>query len=163
MVDALIVAEPKNPYFYELKGQMLFENGRAADAEAPYRQAVRYRPNSALLRLGLARTLLEQSDPTKPITAKSDEAVAMLREATRLEPQDPGMWRFLGIAYGTQGKEGPASMALAEYAIQVGNKSDAQLYIHRAQETIKPSDPEWIRLQDQLRTVEAMRDPERRQ
>jgi predicted Zn-dependent protease len=156
-IDALIAAEPKNPYFHELKGQVLFENGRIAEAEQPYADAVRYRPDSSLLRLGLARTLLEQPDQ-----AKGEEAAALLREATRLEPRNPSLWHFLGIAYGRLGQEGQASMALAESAILSGDKEDAQLYVRRAQELIKPSDPEWLRLQDQMRAVADLPDPSRR-
>ncbi|MGH6912522.1 MAG: M48 family metalloprotease, partial [Geminicoccales bacterium] len=58
-VDALIADEPDNPYLHELKGQMLFENGRVDAAIAPYRDAVELLPDSALLRLGLARALIE--------------------------------------------------------------------------------------------------------
>src|SRR3954468_19097481 len=39
-VDALIQAQPNNPYFYELKGQALLESGRPAEAIAPLRRAV---------------------------------------------------------------------------------------------------------------------------
>jgi predicted Zn-dependent protease len=155
-IDELIASEPQNPYFHELKGQVLFENGRIAEAEQPYAVAVKYRPDSSLIRLGLARALLEQDSP-----AKTEEAAALLREAARLEPDNPGLWRFLGIAYGKLGQEGPASMALAENAILIGNKADAQLYVYRAQQSVKPGDPEWVRLQDQLRAVEDLPNPTR--
>ena len=34
-IDALIQAQPQNPYFYELKGQALLEAGRPTEAVAP--------------------------------------------------------------------------------------------------------------------------------
>ena len=71
--------------------------------------------------------------------------MSLLEEATRLEPGNPGAWRFLGIAYGKLGQEGQASMALAEQAILTGEKDDAQLYLRRAQQGIEPGDPNWIR------------------
>ena len=40
-IDALIAAKPDWPYFYEIKGQFLFESGKPADAIAPLREAVR--------------------------------------------------------------------------------------------------------------------------
>ena len=158
IMDGLIVDEPKNPYFHELKGQILFENGKVAAAVSPYREAMRYRPASALIRIGLARALLEQGNDQ----ASTAEAVALLEEATRLEPRNPGAWRFLGIAYGKAGREGMASMALAEQAVLVGDKDDARLYLRRARDAIPPSDPNWIRLQDLLRSVQDMPDPPRR-
>ncbi len=157
IIDGLIAEEPKNPYFHELKGQILFENGRVAEAVPPYREALRYRPSSALIRLGLARALLEQNDP-----AGAAEAVALLEEATRLEPLNPGAWRFLGIAYGKAGREGMASMALTEQAILVGDKDDARLYLRRAEDLVQPNDPNWIHLQDLSRAVQDMPNPPRR-
>ena len=99
LVDGLIATAPKDPYFYELKGQILFENGRIAESEPPYREAVRYRPDSALLRLGLARALIEGGSD-----ADVKEAGALLREVVRIEPLNAGAWRFLGIAEGQAGQ-----------------------------------------------------------
>ena len=47
-VDGLIAEYPDDPYFHELKGQMLFENGRIEEAIPPYRQAVALRPDASL-------------------------------------------------------------------------------------------------------------------
>ena len=158
-IDGLIADYPQDPYFYELKGQMLFENGRVKDSIEPNRQALRYRPDSALLRYGLARSLLESGD-SKDLT----ESAALLRDVVRVEPRNGGAWRFLGIAEGRLGNEGAASMALAEQAVLVGNRSDAQLYLRRAEQFIKPDDPNWYRLQDLKRAVEEIEEqrPRRR-
>src|SRR5216684_5797477 len=40
-IEALVQAQPNNPYFLELKGQALMENGRPAEAIAPLRRADR--------------------------------------------------------------------------------------------------------------------------
>jgi predicted Zn-dependent protease len=155
-VDGLIAEHPDDPWFLELKGQMLFENGRTREAIEPYREAVRARPGAALLRLGLARALLEQNDP------KADaEAAALLQETVRLEPRNAGAWRFLGIAYGKLGNEGAASLALAEQAVLMGNREDAMLYLNRAGQRVKPGDPEWYRLEDLRRAAEEL--PTRRE
>ena len=45
-IDALIAENPDDPYFHELKGQMLFENGQIEAAIAPYREAVRLAKDS---------------------------------------------------------------------------------------------------------------------
>lgn len=159
LVDGLIRDEPDDPYFHELKGQMLFENGRIGEAVAPYREAVRNRPDSALLRLGLARALIEQGREDD-----LSEAAALLREVVRIEPTNAGAWRFLGVAEGRLGREGPAAMALAEQAVLLQNRDDAQLYIRRARQIVEPDDPDWFRLQDLARAAEEIeeRDPRRR-
>src|SRR5690606_13326530 len=58
LIDGLIAEEPADPFFHELKGQILFENGRTKEAIAPYREAVRLMPGAAQIRFGLGRALL---------------------------------------------------------------------------------------------------------
>jgi predicted Zn-dependent protease len=157
LVDALIREHPDDPYFPELKGQMLFENGRIPESVPPYRQAVRNRPDSALLRLGLARALIEQGRESD-----LDEAAALLQEVVRIEPGNAGAWRFLGIAEGRRGHEGPAAVALAEQAVLLRNREDAELYIRRAQQHVAPDDPSWYRLQDLERATEDLELEDRR-
>ena len=53
-------------------------------------------------------------------------------------------------------------MALAEQAVLVGNKTDAQLHLRRAEQSINPDDPSWYRLQDLQRAVEEIEEPPRR-
>ena len=62
-IDGLIRDFPQDPYFRELKGQMLFENGRVAEAQQPYEEAVRLAPAAPLLRISLAQTYVESNDP----------------------------------------------------------------------------------------------------
>jgi predicted Zn-dependent protease len=149
LVDELIGEEPDNPYLLELKGQMLFENGRITASIEPQREAVRLRPDSALMRIGLARALIEQQDP-----AALEEGAAMLREAVRLEPRNAPAWRFLGIAEGRLGRNLAASLALTEAAVLRRNRRDAELFLARARAAVRPGDPEWYRVQDLERAVE---------
>jgi len=148
-VDALIAEEPDNPYLYELKGQMLFENGRLDAAIVPYRRSVELRPESALLHIGLARVLIETGQD-----AANSEAIGHLKEAVEREPTNAGAWRLLGIAQGRAGSQGPSSLSLAEYALLTGKREDARMYAKRAEASIDPSDPSWIRLQDILRVID---------
>src|SRR5437588_1035880 len=56
-IEALIQAQPSNPYLLELKGQALIENGRPAEAIGPLRHAVALAPNSVLIRMLLGQAL----------------------------------------------------------------------------------------------------------
>ena len=58
LLDALIQREPKNPFFWEFKGQVLFDSGKVKESVQPYRHAVNLLPGSALLHVGLAQSLL---------------------------------------------------------------------------------------------------------
>ena len=46
-LDGLLKDYPNDPYFHELRGQILFENGRAAEAVPSYRRAVQLMPAPA--------------------------------------------------------------------------------------------------------------------
>jgi predicted Zn-dependent protease len=148
-VDGLIAEFPDDPYFHELKGQMLFENGRIEDAIPPYRTAVELRPDAPLLRVGLAQALIESGAP-----GANAEAIGHLEEAVSREPTNAGAWRLLGIAQGRDGLEGVSNLSLAEYALLIGKQEDARLYARRAEGKIEPSDPAWLRLQDVLRVID---------
>jgi predicted Zn-dependent protease len=148
-IDALIAEHPDDPYFHELKGQMLFENGRIAEAIPPYQKAVELRPDAPLLRVGLAQALIESGAP-----GANAEAMAQLEEAVGREPTNAGAWRLLGIAQGRNGLEGVSNLSLAEYALLIGKQDDARLYARRAETKIQPSDPAWLRLQDVLRVID---------
>ena len=147
-IDGLIADYPDDPYFHELKGQMLFENGRIERAIAPYREAVRLEP-TALIRIGLARALIESGDP-----AAGEEAIEQLEAAIGQEPTNAGAWRSLGIAQGRAGKEALASLSLAEWALLTGKRDDAKLHAKRAEARIGPNDPGWYQLRDILRAIE---------
>ena len=45
MIDQLIKEEPNNPFFHELKGQVLLENSRVAELIGPYRRSVELLPD----------------------------------------------------------------------------------------------------------------------
>ncbi|WP_332626670.1 M48 family metalloprotease, partial [Brevundimonas sp.] len=50
-VDALLAEQPENPYLWELKGQIIFEEGRPAEALDAHKKAVELMPEAPLLRI----------------------------------------------------------------------------------------------------------------
>ena len=51
-MNSLLRESPNDPFFHELKGQMLFENNRPKEALASYQEAVKLLPDSPLIGLG---------------------------------------------------------------------------------------------------------------
>jgi predicted Zn-dependent protease len=119
-IDGLIHEFPTNPYYRELKGQMLFENGRVREAVQPYQDAVRLAPAAALLRISLSQVYIETGDP-----ALNKRAIAYLNDASREEGRDSQVWHFLAVAYGRDNQMGMAALSLAEQALADGKKQDA--------------------------------------
>jgi predicted Zn-dependent protease len=87
-VDVLLEEDPENPYYWELKGQILFEEGHAAEAVGAHQRSVDLKPDAPLLRINLGHALLESNDP-----AKLDQAVDELKRATALEQDNTQAWR----------------------------------------------------------------------
>ena len=143
LVNGLIKDRPKDPYFWELKGQMLFENARVADSIEPYKKAVALLPDSALLRLGLGQSEIEADDP-----ALLPDAENNLGMAVRLEPEDRFAWQQLAIAYGRDDKEGMASYALAEHFLLAGKLSEASFHANKAEQLLGKQGAIWLRIQD---------------
>ncbi len=154
LIDGLIAERPNDPYFHELKGQMLFENARVADAVGPYQRAVQLLPDNALLRVELGQVETELDSP-----ADLKDATDNLTYATEREPDDPSSWHFLGVAYTRLGNEAMATYAMAEEALLTGRASDAAYLAGKAERLLPVKHgPVWLRLQDiQSRAAEARR------
>ena len=142
-IDELIRAEPKNAYFHELKGQMLFENGKIAESVAPYEEAVRLLPSAALLRIGLAGSLVETND-----AQQNKRAIAQLNEALRVEEKDARAWHLLAVAQGRDGNLGMSALALAEEAMARGDKKTARQQAIRATQQLPSGSPARMRAED---------------
>jgi predicted Zn-dependent protease len=127
LIDGLIEEAPNNPFFHELRGQMLYENQRAAEALPSYQRAVELLPGSGLLRIDLSQVMIELNDPKNFHAARLH-----LAEAERLEPNVPRVWRLKGIILGRENKLGEAAAALAEEALMEGRLRDARDQARRA-------------------------------
>lgn len=150
LTDGLIHEELDNPFFYELKGQILFENSRVAESVGYYKKANDLLPNSALLRQAYGHALLETKDP-----AQLDLAIQQLLESNRLEDRTPTTWRFLASAWGRKAEltkdqhyEGMVSYALAEESVAKGDDKAAGQLAERAMKALAKGTPYWLRAQD---------------
>ncbi|WP_341705476.1 M48 family metalloprotease [Ferrovibrio sp.] len=141
--DALIAAYPNDPFFHELKADILLNIGRVADSLPPITEAHRLAPNESLIAFGLGQRLVALED-----NSRLPEAIAILRDVTRREPDNSGAWQQLAVAYGRSGDIGMASLASAERYLVLGELRDAQGQAERATRLMKEGEPGWLRAQD---------------
>ncbi|MBV8406426.1 MAG: M48 family metallopeptidase [Alphaproteobacteria bacterium] len=142
-IDGLIKENPNDPYFHEARGQMLYENGRAAEAVASYRRAVQLLPSSAVIKIDFARTLLATNN------ADNDrEAVRNLELASQQEPDTWELWRMMAEGYSRLNNPGMTSLARAEMALLRGQRSEAQAHADAATRQLQSGTPAWQRAQD---------------
>jgi predicted Zn-dependent protease len=151
LMDQLIAEQPADPFFRELKGQMLFENGRAAEALPEYEAAKKLRPDSPQLRLALAQVQIESDDRNLDRAALTN-----LEEVLRREPDNAFAWRLAATAHGRLGDKGMTSLALAEGALARGRLGDAREQAKRAQGLLPENSPGWLRAQDVANLAERL-------
>jgi len=150
-IDGLIRDFPNDPYYRELKGQMLFENGRVRDAVRPYEDAVKLAPSAGLLRMSLSQVYIESGEP-----ALNKRAIAYLNDASRTEGRESQVWRFLAIAYGRDNQIGMAALSLAEEALANGKKKDAMQQASRAKQMLTKNSASYFRADDIHREAERL-------
>ncbi len=149
--DRLIAAEPQNPYFHELKGQMLFEFGRASEAVTSYEKALKLEPKSGLIRTALAQSLLESGGSSK---GTLQSAITHLKRAQQDEPRSTQVKRLLATAYGRMGLEPQARVYLAEEAMLQGRKSQAVSMAKAALDKLPPGVAERQRAMDVINSID---------
>ncbi len=143
MIDGLIKEMPRDPYFLELKGQVLFEAGDVEASIPPYRESVRLSPHDAPLQLGLARALIARGGETD-----LKEATKALEQALRDEPDAPGYWKQMAIARGRGGDEAAAAYAMAEYSLRTGRNAEAKFHAGKALQGLPAGSPARLRADD---------------
>ena len=128
-IDSLIEDEPENPYFFELKGQILYESGKGAEAIEPMTEAVRLKPKAALLEIALAQALIEGGT-----TEQIDQSVSLLKSALQKETTNGFAWYLLSQSYDRKGEPSLARYAIAEQRFAMGDYQGAQSFAQRALE-----------------------------
>ncbi len=142
-IDSLIADEPENPYFHELKGQILFETGKPVDSVDPLLEANRLLPDQPLIQISLARSLLSRNEEGDVVLA--EEA---LRDALIVEPNNAFAWTQLAIVFELQGNRPMAQVATAEAAYNIGNYPRAYSFAERAIRELTPNTPAFRQASD---------------
>lgn len=142
--NALIKAQPKNPYFQELRGDILMKANKPKDAAEAYAKAVSLDPaRSGLLPVSYGQALMAVGTPDS-----LKKAVAQINIGLGRDKENADGYRYLAQAYGELGNVTAAELATAEGHFYSGNYKDAKIFAMRAQKTLKRGEPGWIRAQD---------------
>ena len=142
-LDSLLGEDPGNPYFQELMGQILFENGRAEESIAYNRRAVELAPGQPLLQIALARSLNAARG-----RQGADEAINLLRQALASEPDNAFAWRELAVSRDLRGEEPLAQLASAEQNFHMGDFGAALSFAERARRGLSRNTPDYQRAMD---------------
>ena len=128
---------------------MVFESGKAREAEPFYARAVELLPNEPLIRIDLARVQVESDSPEA-----TRKAIANLDIARRLESDNTELWRLFAIAYGRDGQIAMANLAQAERALLQRRLPEARSFAERAERGLPAGSSGALRAQDIRRAAE---------
>jgi predicted Zn-dependent protease len=141
--DALLRQAPDDPYFLELKGQILLEAGNPADALAPLRRATELTNNQPLIATTFGHALIATEDPKN-----FQEAQHVLKAAVARDRDNPFAWYQLGVVYAANGDMPRAKLASAEQQAMSLQMPQALASAEAAEAGLPKGSPDWLRAQD---------------
>jgi predicted Zn-dependent protease len=140
--DALLATNPGDPFFLELKGQILLEGGKPKEAIAPLRLATE-KSHAPLIAAMLGHALVATEDPKNFAEAKQ-----VLKEAVNRDNENPFAWLQLGIIYDREGDQARAALATAERSNLEDEPRLALASAKTAMKGIPVGTPDYLRAQD---------------
>ena len=141
--DALLATAPNDPFFLELKGQILLEGGKPSQAIAPLRKAVASAPDMPMIAVMLGHALIASEKPEYFAEAKK-----VLKNAVNRDNDNPFAWYQLGIVYDREGDQARAALATAERNNLEGRNKLALASAKMAMAGLPAGSPDYLRAQD---------------
>lgn len=138
----LVSRDTKNPYFYELLGDLEYRYGNYDNAVNAYERALKLRPNSPQIETALALVLVERGG-----AGDNARAAELCRHVILVDPSPVAYWV---LARTFDADDGRTDWAMAEF-YRLQNKFDkSREYARRAVGRLKPGSPEYIKSNDIL-------------
>ncbi|WP_240325502.1 M48 family metalloprotease [Sphingomonas mesophila] len=141
--NALIATAPNDPFFLELKGQILLESGRPSEALPLLRKAVALAPDQPMIAVTLGHALVA-TEQSKNLA----EALDVLKAAVGRDNENPFAWLQLGMIYERLGDRARAALAMAESRNLEGKPKLALASARMAMAGIPSGTPDYLRAQD---------------
>lgn len=140
-VMTLIARNPKNPYFYELLGDIDYQMGHYDDSVDAYEKSLDLQGNAPQIETALALVLTERNKP-----GDKERAVELCKRSLLTQPAPLTYW-VLALAY----EDGRADWARAEYYHLIGDKKNTKKYARLAQKKLDKNMPEYIKAGDLIK------------
>jgi len=143
-IDKLILLKPQNPFYHELKGQILFEYGKK-EALDSYRIASRLRPGDLLIKLSKAIVGINIYPND---VGKMQEFYNDLKLITNKEPDNITSFYYLAVFCEKAGRKPESLLYSALIAAKTGEIDRAKAFAKEAIKGLKISSTEWYKAND---------------
>jgi predicted Zn-dependent protease len=142
-IDPLLKSAPEDPYYNELKGQILFEFGKPESLRY-FLKASSLLPNDALMKMNVAVVALNvhQKHPDK-----LSAFIPYLKFVQNKDPKSPEPYYYLSLYYEAMNQEALRQVYLALYYDKQGDKRGVAL-AKSALRILMKDTPEWYWAQD---------------
>lgn len=156
-MTALVEAQPNDPYFLELQGQIMLESGDPQSSLAPLRKATEETNYNPLIATTFGHALIATEDPRNLA-----EAERILRQAVARDNQNPGAWFELGMVFERNNDTAHVALATAERANLTGDTRTALQASQAAMAQLPTGSTDWVRAQDIMMVSQTAFDEEKR-
>jgi predicted Zn-dependent protease len=147
-LDALLAGQPDDPYALEMRGQVLLESGRPADAIPDLRRAVALSGQNPLIASMLGHALVQAAERTNDAALFAD-AEGVLRQSLARDRRNPFAWLQLETVHERLGDQPRRALATAERLnLSAGDPRAALAAAETAMRGLDQGSPEWVRAQD---------------
>lgn len=140
ILDGLIRDYPRDPYIHELKGDILRDSQRPAEAVSSYERAVAVLPSSTALRFQLAQAQVN--------AGQFAPAVKNLDQVVIIEERNLAAWDLMARAQAGLGNQGMTDLATAEVFLLKGDQPAAIYKATAAERALPRGSPAWQRAMD---------------
>jgi predicted Zn-dependent protease len=142
-INSLIQQKPHDPFFHELRGQILFESGHIPEAVQSYSKATSLLPDSPLILTDYGKVLTATETHANLVKAQQ-----VLEHANVLDNSNPETWHNLAMTYGKLNNLGMFYLASAEESALEDNWKEVRSKVDLALKNIGHDNAARLRAND---------------
>ena len=142
-ISSLIKENNNDPFFPELLGQMLFENGKIYESIKMYKKSNQLLPNNPIILLALSKSQVEYGEKQEVINAKIN-----LKKILQNNPKSIAAWQLLSITEARLNNIELAQLSSAEAYFLLNDYNLAINFARKSRLLFEKNSPNDIRAQD---------------
>ncbi|MFQ3361708.1 MAG: M48 family metalloprotease [Alphaproteobacteria bacterium] len=142
-LNILLQSDYNNPFYSELKGEILFQLKKPKEALEAFENAINLAPNEKLILNKYAEILISTE-----VSENIKKAIKILDDSIKNSPDNIEAYRQISIAYYKDNNIGLAELYSAYVELMTGNKKQAKIFAKRAKGKFEHMSSNWMLADD---------------